>query len=159
MDDGIRRTAAQRDRTWAERAAKRPDRLALWAVGMAVAAMLAAAATAHAGSGGVGTTSGGSGGGTPRSASSSRYVRIWEGFNAVDHRWAHRVGECESGNNPRAIGGGGTYRGAFMFTRDAWKIPAKSPGGDPIRYTWKTQAVVAVLLKHKMGTKPWPVCG
>jgi hypothetical protein len=158
MDDGIRRTAAQRDRTWTARAAKRPDRLALWAVGMAVGAMLAAAATAHAGSGGVGTTTGGSGGGY-NSASSSRNTRIWDGFNATDHHWAHRVGQCESGNDPRAIGGGGTYRGAFMFTRDAWKIPAKSPGGDPIRYTWKTQAVVAVLLKHKMGTKPWPVCG
>jgi hypothetical protein len=157
MDEGIRRTATQRDRTWTARAAKRPDRLALWAVGMAVAAMLAAAATAQAGSGGVGTT-GGSGGGY-NSASSSRYTRIWDGFTATDHQWAHRVGQCESGNNPRAVGGGGTYRGAFMFTRDAWKIPARSPGGDPIAYTWKTQAVVAVLLKHKMGTKPWPVCG
>jgi opacity protein-like surface antigen len=124
---------------------------------MAVAAMLAAAATAHAGSGGVGTTGGGTKG--YNSVSSSRYGKIWNGFNAADQHWAHRVGECESGNNPRAIGGGGTYRGAFMFTRDAWKIPRKSPGGDPIRYTWKTQAVVAVLLKHKMGTKPWPVCG
>src|SRR5690242_2132981 len=120
MDDGIRRSAARRDRTWTERASRRPDRLALWAVGMAVAAMLAAAATAHAGSGGVGTTGGGTKG--YNSVSSSRYGKIWNGFNAADQHWAHRVGECESGNNPRAIGGGGTYRGAFMFTRDAWKI-------------------------------------
>src|SRR5215216_2295385 len=35
---------------------RRPDRIALWAVGMAVVAMVAAAASAHAGSGGTGTT-------------------------------------------------------------------------------------------------------
>jgi fatty acid desaturase len=33
---------------------RRPDRIALWAVGMAVVAMVAAAASAHAGSGGTG---------------------------------------------------------------------------------------------------------
>jgi hypothetical protein len=35
---------------------RRPDRIALWAVGMAIVAMVAAAASAHAGSGGTGTT-------------------------------------------------------------------------------------------------------
>jgi hypothetical protein len=35
---------------------RRPDRIALWAVGMAVVAMVAAAASAHAGSGGTGAT-------------------------------------------------------------------------------------------------------
>jgi rare lipoprotein A (peptidoglycan hydrolase) len=37
---------------------RRPDRIALWAVGMAIVAMVAAAASAHAGSGGTGTTDG-----------------------------------------------------------------------------------------------------
>jgi rare lipoprotein A (peptidoglycan hydrolase) len=37
---------------------RRPDRIALWAVGMAIVAMVAAAASAHAGSGGTGTTGG-----------------------------------------------------------------------------------------------------
>src|SRR5215204_7376180 len=37
---------------------RRPDRIALWAVGMAVVAMVAAAASAHAGSGGTGATGG-----------------------------------------------------------------------------------------------------
>jgi rare lipoprotein A (peptidoglycan hydrolase) len=40
------------------RLAERPDRVALWAVVMALVAMVAAAATAHAGSGGTGSTSG-----------------------------------------------------------------------------------------------------
>src|SRR5438067_11810130 len=44
---------------------RRPDRIALWAVGVAVVAMIAAAASAHAGSGG--TTA--SGGGTSDSGS------------------------------------------------------------------------------------------
>jgi len=38
---------------------RRPDRIALWAVAMAVVAMVAAAASAHAVSGGTGTTDGG----------------------------------------------------------------------------------------------------
>src|SRR5829696_7394868 len=37
---------------------RRPDRIALWAVGMAVVGMVAAAASAHAGSGGTGATGG-----------------------------------------------------------------------------------------------------
>jgi hypothetical protein len=37
---------------------RRPDRIALWAVGMAVVAMVAAAASAHAGAGGTGATGG-----------------------------------------------------------------------------------------------------
>ena len=39
---------------------KRPDRIALWAVGMAIVAMVAAAASAHAGSGGTGVNGKGS---------------------------------------------------------------------------------------------------
>jgi hypothetical protein len=38
---------------------RRPDRIALWAVGMAIVAMVAAAASAHAGSGGTGASGGG----------------------------------------------------------------------------------------------------
>lgn len=135
------------------RLADRPDRIALWAFFLAVAAMIAAATSAHAGSGGVGL------GGGSHSSHSGRYTRIWDGFNAKDHRWAHRTSQCESGGNPRAIGGGGSYRGAFQFTRPTWKAAPKSPGGDPIRYAWRTQAVVAVLLKHHQGSSPWPVCG
>ncbi len=39
--------------------ARRPDRIALWAVGMAIVAMIAAAASAHAESGGTGVTGSG----------------------------------------------------------------------------------------------------
>src|SRR5918912_564741 len=83
----------------------------------------------------------------------SRYTRIWKRYSAADHHWAHRTSYCESGEDPKAIGGGGAYRGALMFTRPAWKGAPKSPGGDPIDYSWRVQAVVAVALKHQLGTK------
>lgn len=136
----------------AERLAQRPDRIALWAFFLAIAVMVAAAASAHAGSGGVGL-----GGGS--SVNEGKYARTWSSFKPGEQRWAHRTSKCESGQNPRAIGGGGAYRGAFQFTKPTWKTAPKSPGGDPIKYRWKTQAVVAVLLKHHEGTRPWPVCG
>jgi hypothetical protein len=51
------------------------------------------------------------------------------------------------------------YRGAFQFMKSTWKSSPKSPGGDPIDYRYKTQAVVAVALKNKDGAGHWPVCG
>ena len=74
-------------------------------------------------------------------------------------KWAKRVAACESGGNPNAIGGGGTYRGAFQFMRSTWKTSPRSPGGDPIDYSYKTQAFVAVRLKMRSGSSPWPSCG
>ena len=133
---------------------ERPDRIAFWAFGMAIVVMIAAAASAHAGgSGGTGT------GGTGTKAHSSRYGRLWDGLSVRDHRWARRTSECESGGNPKAIGGGGRYRGAFQFTRPTWRRAPKSPGGDPVRHSWRCQAVVAVYLKHREGTGAWPNCG
>jgi hypothetical protein len=131
--------------------AGRPDRVALWAVVLAIVAMNAGAASARAGSGGTGPGGGG--------GDAAKYDRMWDGFSNKDQRWAHRTSECESGGDPNAIGGGGTYRGAFQFMRQTWRSAPKSPGGDPIDYKWRTQAVVAVSLKHREGTRPWPNCG
>ena len=139
---------------------------ALAAATLAIAA-ISNASPALAGSGGVGT-------GAPEAtsasspepstpdasaASTAKYDRIWAGFSAGEKRWAHTTAECESGGDPDAIGGGGIYRGAFQFMRSTWKTSPKSPGGDPIAHPYRTQAVVAVLLKRDMGTSPWPVCG
>ncbi len=161
MNEGNPRRQAESTRIRerpAGRFAARPDRIALWAFVLAVLVMVMAAASAHAGSGGTSLTSGGSGTGA-LSSNSGRYTKLWDHFTYRDHRWARKTSRCESGMNPRAIGGGGRYRGAFQFTRPTWKSAPKSPGGDPIRYSWKTQAVVAVLLKHHEGSRPWPVCG
>lgn len=73
-------------------------------------------------------------------------------------RWAKRVARCESGGDPNAIGGGGLYRGAFQFMRSTWRTSPRSPGGDPIDYSYKTQAFVAVRLRSRVGGSPWPNC-
>jgi hypothetical protein len=128
---------------------------------MAVMALLGAtgvamSSSAIASSGGTGVTSGG--GGDSKSGD-SKYKRLWRKTSRHNKHWANNTAECESGKDPNAIGGGGQYRGAFQFMKKSWKNAPKTPGGDPIDYGYKTQAVVAVALKKKMGTKPWPVCG
>jgi Transglycosylase-like domain len=130
----------------------RPDRVAFWAVMLAVVAMVAGAASSRGDTGGVDVSGGGV-------ANDARYARIWQDFKPTDRRWARSTSACESGGNPRAIGGGGRYRGAFQFLRATWRRAPRSPGGDPIRYPWRTQAVVAVSLKHRDGTGAWPSCG
>jgi soluble lytic murein transglycosylase-like protein len=126
---------------------------------MAVVALIGAtgvamSSSAIAASGGTGVTSGGD-----SKSGGSKYKRLWRKTSRHNKHWANKTAECESGKDPNAIGGGGQYRGAFQFMRSSWKNAPKTPGGDPIDYGYKTQAVVAVALKKKMGTKPWPVCG
>jgi Transglycosylase-like domain len=145
-----------------ERPTPRPDRYAFWAVVMGVIAMFAGIVTSDAGAsgGGIGVGGGGGDGGGGKAAKSNdRYVQIWDGYSNRNQRWARNTSECESGGDPNAIGGGGKYRGAFQFLRSTWRASPKSPGGDPIRYRWKTQAVVAVELKKRDGRGHWPVCG
>jgi hypothetical protein len=132
----------------------------LLAVAVAALVLALGGASGAAASGGIGAggpSDARDGGG--KGATAPKYVRIWERTSKRNKRWAHRTAECESGRDPKAIGGGGLYRGAFQFMKSTWRTSPKSPGGDPIRYTYKTQAVVAVALKKKVGTSPWPVCG
>ena len=113
------------------------------------------ASQASAGTGGVGS----GGGSTSTERVGTKYERIWDRLPAQEKRWARTTSECESGGNPDAIGSGGLYRGAFQFMRSTWKASPKSPGGDPIAYPYRTQAVVAILLKQRDGAQHWPVCG
>jgi hypothetical protein len=129
---------------------------------MAVMALIGATAVAMsssavASSGGLSASSGGTGSGS--GSGKSKYKRLWRKTSRHNKHWANKTAECESGKDPNAIGGGGQYRGAFQFMKSSWKNAPKTPGGDPIDYGYKTQAVVAVALKKHMGTKPWPVCG
>ena len=74
--------------------------------------------------------------------------------------WAKRVARCESGGDPNAIGGGGTYRGAFQFMRSTWRTSPRSPGGDPIDYSYKTQALRRRSARRCVRARsPWPSCG
>ena len=72
MSEGNRRPGAATEYGRSDRSlAARPDRVALWAVVLAVVAMLAGAASARAGSGGTGT--GGDGGGGGGSCASAQF--------------------------------------------------------------------------------------
>jgi len=107
------------------------------------------------GSSGGATESDGNGSATP-----GKYERLWtKRVTVAEKRWARRTARCESGGDPDAIGGGGIYRGAFQFMRQTWKRSPKSPGGDPIDFSYRTQAVVAVMLKRHDGAGHWPNCG
>lgn len=131
--------------------------LAIAALG-AVFLLLGAQASAQS-AGGVSAGSTGGTGTTPESVDSGEYARIWSDIPSREKRWARATSRCESGGNPDAVGGGGIYRGAFQFLKSTWKASPKSPGGDPIDYDYRTQAVVAVLLKKRDGAGHWPVCG
>jgi hypothetical protein len=134
-------------------------RLLLAAVAaIALFAILAGASVGSAAASG-GVSAGDGDGSRTADSSASKYDRIWNDTSRADKRWAKRTAECESGGDPDAIGGGGRYRGAFQFMKATWRTSPKSPGGDPIDYTYRTQAVVAVLLKKRDGRDHWPVCG
>ncbi len=90
---------------------------------------------------------------------SKHYARLWDGISDKNKRWARRTSRCESGGNTRIHGSGGTYHGAFQFVLSTWRRAPKSPGGDPHRYGWRTQAVVAVYLKKRDGAGHWGSCG
>lgn len=91
---------------------------------------------------------------------SSRYERLWDGLSDRNKRWARRTSRCESGGDRNIHGGGGAYHGAFQFRLSTWRSSPKSPGGDPHRYSRRTQSVVAVYLKKRDGAKThWPHCG
>ena len=68
-----------------------------------------------------------------------------------------RIAACESRGNPRAIGGGGAFRGKYQFTYGTWG--AVGGKGDPAAAPEAEQDRRAALLLKRSGTSPWPVCG
>ena len=124
-----------------------------------VAAAAALTVTLIAVSARAGAYSGGTSTGTESGGDGGKYRRLWDDISRRNKRWANRTAECESGKDPDAIGGGGKYRGAFQFMRETWRGAPKSPGGDPIKYRYRTQAVVAVYIKKRDGASHWPNCG
>jgi peptidoglycan hydrolase-like protein with peptidoglycan-binding domain len=68
-----------------------------------------------------------------------------------------KIAQCESGGNPRAIGGGGRYRGKYQFSRETWAAIGGS--GDPAAAPEAEQDRRAAQLLAQSGTGQWPVCG
>jgi hypothetical protein len=67
-----------------------------------------------------------------------------------------RIAACESGGNPGAIGGGGTYRGLFQFTIGTWRSVGGS--GDPTQASVDEQYKRAAMLLARSGPGQWPIC-
>jgi hypothetical protein len=67
------------------------------------------------------------------------------------------IAACESGGNPRAIGGGGQYRGLFQFDQTTWN--AVGGTGDPAAASVAEQVKRAEILYAQSGPGQWPVCG
>ena len=144
-----------------------PRALVLAGIALIIGLFLAlGAGTASAGSGGMGpggaspdADAGATTAGPDNHQTPGKYNRLWAKVPGKEKRWASVVAECETGKDPNMTAMNGDYRGAFMFLQETWDNAPKTPGGDPIDYTYKVQAVVAVALKKQLGTDPWPVCG
>ena len=66
------------------------------------------------------------------------------------------IAACESGGNPRAIGGGGAYRGKYQFDMGTWASVGGS--GDPAAAPEAEQDARAAMLYARTGGSAWPVC-
>jgi hypothetical protein len=67
------------------------------------------------------------------------------------------IAQCESGGDPRAIGGGGAYRGKYQFSYSTWA--AVGGTGDPAQASEAEQDRRAVILYSRSGPGQWPACG
>jgi len=68
-----------------------------------------------------------------------------------------QIAACESHGNPRAIGGGGAYRGKYQFSFGTWASVGGK--GDPARASEAEQDRRAAMLLTRSGRGHWPVCG
>jgi Transglycosylase-like domain len=66
------------------------------------------------------------------------------------------IAACESHGNPRAVGGGGIYRGMYQFSFSTWQVVGGS--GDPAAASRHEQTWRAWLLLSRHGSGHWPVC-
>ncbi|MFL6115774.1 MAG: ubiquitin-like domain-containing protein [Catenulispora sp.] len=70
--------------------------------------------------------------------------------------WAG-LAACESGGNPKSVGGGGLYFGLYQFSPSTWASMGGS--GLPSNATPQEQTYRAKLLYVRSGAGQWPVCG
>jgi Transglycosylase-like domain len=68
-----------------------------------------------------------------------------------------QVAECESHGDPKAIGGGGSFRGRYQMMVSTWQSVGGE--GDPAAAPAEEQDRRAALLLQRSGASPWPVCG
>lgn len=83
--------------------------------------------------------------------------------DAISEDGLARLRACESGGNYGAIGGGGSFRGAYQFTRQTWNGTAgrfypELHGVDPALAAPHDQDRMARALWANGGPRNWPVC-
>ena len=84
-------------------------------------------------------------------------ARYRAAFRRVPRSTLAAIANCESHGNPRAIGGGGAYRGMFQMTFHIWS--AVGGHGDPAAASASEQYYRAALVYSRYGSGQWPVCG
>jgi hypothetical protein len=80
-----------------------------------------------------------------------RHIPRWGKQKLASIAW------CESRNNPRAVGGGGAYRGLYQFSFSTWRVVGG--WGDPAAAPRSEQSWRAWVLLKNHGSGHWPVCG
>lgn len=87
----------------------------------------------------------------------ARYAEKVRAIPSGGRRQLAAIAACESHGNPRAVGGGGTYRGMYQFSFSTWQVVGGS--GDPAAAPRAEQTWRAWLLLSRHGAGHWPVCG
>ena len=95
--------------------------------------------------------------GPPTPSDAGRTVRPARASRGVDDAgvWA-ALAECESNGNPRAVGGGGRYFGAFQFSLATWH--SLGFAGSPLDAGYALQRLAAQRLQARSGWDQWPRC-
>jgi hypothetical protein len=88
-----------------------------------------------------------------------RRERAWYrlAYRKVPASTLRSIAQCESHGNPRAIGGGGRYRGMYQMTFSIWSTVGGH--GDPVAASAAEQTYRAALIYTRYGSGQWPVCG
>lgn len=94
-----------------------------------------------------------------RQLRSLRMEGTWyrKAYRLVPASTLRSIATCESHGNPRAIGGGGRYRGMYQMTFQIWG--AVGGKGDPVAASAAEQTYRAALIYTRYGSGQWPVCG
>lgn len=67
------------------------------------------------------------------------------------------IAACESGGDPRVVGGGGAYRGKYQVSPSTWSSVGGE--GDPAEASEAEQDRRATDLYARAGASAWPACG
>jgi soluble lytic murein transglycosylase-like protein len=90
-------------------------------------------------------------GAAKRTATTTRSARTGATSSVLE-----AIAQCESGGDPHAISGGGTYRGKYQFTRETWRSVGGT--GDPAQASETEQDRRASTLLKTAGPGQWPAC-